>query len=368
MRTPFHRGTLALIAALALHACEADAPTSPTSEDRPGLSEGQPVRLLTAADTAAFLKHRHKRPQLSGAQAPITASFGVPGYCFSGANTGVNGGISMCPGDTLIVTSTFAECSGVNDTMRVDGPVNFILSTDACNDVGATHTEVATVAGNLTFTQIDPRFGSGSWRTSGTYPDLVVEMEEGFGDLDYDDNVLSVHLGRRPCPPTGNPVLDDPQNRAQFELSFQASNPNGPQVQRKEHMVAGYQFPDGHVEREDLNPPQAHNCGIPGYDPPLTKGEGQLIWLWHSHPWAPGELASQCGDRIFGVQEPYPASPSPQDWQALRDVNNRLFAEGKPPIDGYIWDQFQAMWMKHDPIDASSRKDFKPYDRSSCQH
>ena len=85
--------------------------------------------------------------------------------------------------------------------MQVGGTVSMIVSSDACTGVGATQTGIASTAGNLTFALTDPRFGSGSWRVSGTHPDLIVQMEDGLGDGDYDDNVLSVHLGCRPCPP-----------------------------------------------------------------------------------------------------------------------------------------------------------------------
>jgi hypothetical protein len=372
MRASLLHGAGILAAALSLYACDSEGPTSESPIPAPSAAVQKPSELRTAADTAAFLKKRGERRALKEASPSVLPMFGVPGYCFSGANSSptgiINGGISMCAGDTLVVTVTFAECSGVEDTMRVDGPVNFILSTDACNDVGATHTEIATVAGNLRFTMIDPRFGSGSWRTSGTYPDLIVGMEEGFGDLDYDDNVLTVHLGRRPCPPTGNPILDDPANRQKFDSSFQATNPIGPQSQRKEHIRAGYKFPDGHIESVDLNPPSANNCAIPTLSLPLTNGAGKLAWIWHSHPFAPGELVTICGGVSLGMAKPYPATPSKEDWDFLDQTNQRLFANGEPPIDGFIYDHHQSMWMKHNTVGQPPQDNWDRFDHSSCQN
>lgn len=295
--------SLALAAALSAFACEAEGPTSvssPSSHPPSSIPAQQHApKLRTAADSAAFLRARGPRPKVSPIELAVSPQFGVPGYCFAGAGTGVGAPITTCPGDTVVVTITSAECSGVGDIMQVGGTVSMIVSSDACTGVGATQTGIASTAGNLTFALTDPRFGSGSWRVSGTYPDLIVQMEDGFGDGDYDDNVLSVHLGRRPCPPTGHPILDNAMNREKFDSSFQASNPRGPQTQRKEHIRAGYKFPDGHVESIDLNPPSATNCDIPTLFLPLTNGAGKLAWFWHSHPFAPGEIVAQCGNVIL---------------------------------------------------------------------
>jgi len=62
-----------------------------------------------------------------------------------------------------------------------------------------------------------------------------------------------------------------------------------------------------------LNPPSATNCEIPDYSPPLTNGEAKLAWIWHSHPFAPGELVSRCGGKNLGYMKDYPAVPSPKD-------------------------------------------------------
>ena len=366
MRASFAPSCILLTAVLTLFACEGDTPTANNSSPQsPGSAEGVP-RLRTAADTAAFLKSRVRikaNPVVAFSQGAI------PGACRSGAGTGVNGAIELCPGDTLTLTVTFAECSGIGDTMRVNGPIDYVISTDACHDVGATHTEVATTAGNVTWTQVNLQYGTGSWRLSGTYPDLVVEMEEGFGDLDYDDNVISVHIGRRPCPPTGNPILDDPTNREKFDSSWKASNPRAPQAERREHLRAGYQYPDGHVVSQDMNPPTATNCGVPNYRPPLvTTDGGRLLWIWHSHPFVPGELASVCGTTDPLMQKPYPAVPSSEDWALLDGTNESLNNAGLPLIDGYIWDDEQVMWMHHNPVSGTRVDSSQMFDRSSCQH
>lgn len=149
------------------------------------------------------------------------------------------------------------------------------------------------------------------------------------------------------CPPTGDPVMDDPNNLAKFDSSFQASNPNGPQTDRKEHIRAGYEFPDGHVESVDLNPPFATNCGIDSLSIPLTNGEGKLAWIWHSHPYFPFELVSQCGGEVLNPAKEYVGVPSGPDWKALDIINNTLFANGEPAIPGYIYDK--KRWYRMNP-------------------
>ena len=60
--------------------------------------------------------------------------------------------------------------------------------------------------------------------------------------------------------------------------------------------------------------------------------------------------------------------PSVKDWDFLDKVNQTLFANGEPPIDGFIWDNHQAIWMKHNPIDGSPKDESESFDRSSCQN
>ena len=153
-------------------------------------------------------------------------------------------------------------------------------------------------------------------------------------------------MARPPCPPTGDPVLDDPTTLEKLDSSFQAGNPNGPQTERRERFRAGYKFPDGHIESVDLTTPFATNCSD-SLALPLTNGDGKLAWIWHSHPFVPFELVSQCGGDVYSSPREYPAEPSDADWTALDAINNALFANGEPPVPGYIYDK--KLWFRMKP-------------------
>jgi len=166
------------------------------------------------------------------------------------------------------------------------------------------------------------------------------------------------------CPLTGDPQLDDAVNKSKMDSSFQASNPNGPQLDRREHLRAGYRFPDGHIESVDLNPPSAANCDIPNASVPLTNGDGKLIWLWHSHPFTPGELVAHClGYEPFDQPQPYPSAPSPRDWQFLDAINYQLWLAFESPIPGYIYDKTQTMRMDPNVIGEQPKFNVKSFNR-----
>jgi hypothetical protein len=166
---------------------------------------------------------------------------------------------------------------------------------------------------------------------------------------------------------TGDPNLDDPVNREKFDSSFQASNPDGPQSERREHIRAGYRLPDGQVVSIDLNPSSANNCEIPSvFVPHNTTDGGKLVWIWHSHPYAPRELVTECAGRVLTPPRPLGAGPSQKDWMALDTVNKYLALEGEPPIPGYIYDKQQS--YRQDPNSTGlPRNRFTSFDRPACQ-
>lgn len=161
-------------------------------------------------------------------------------------------------------------------------------------------------------------------------------------------------------------MLDDPTNLEKLDSSFQAGNPNGPQTERKERLRAGYEFPDGHVESDDLTTPFATNCSD-SLSLPLTKGDGKLAWVWHSHPFVPRELVFQCGETVYNPPREYPAVPSRADWKALDAINNALFANGEPPISGYIYDKKRWYRMNPNIPGQQPSNDFIYGDRSACR-
>jgi hypothetical protein len=169
-----------------------------------------------------------------------------------------------------------------------------------------------------------------------------------------------------PCPETGDPQLDDPLNVEKMDSSFQASNPDSAQLLRKEHFRAGYGYPDGHVVSIDYNV-TANNCESADFTFPIEVNGAGLAWIWHSHPYTPGELVAQClGKAPFKTPVPYPAEPSNRDWDQLDAANYQLFLRGKSPIPGYIWDKKQVIRMTPNVVGETPRYKWVAYDRSVC--
>lgn len=72
----------------------------------------------------------------------------------------------------------------------------------ACFDISRTlDLGPAPSCGALSFVLTDPRFGSGPFRVRGTYSNYTVKCEDGFGDVDFDDNILSVVVTPDLCNP-----------------------------------------------------------------------------------------------------------------------------------------------------------------------
>ncbi len=132
--------------------------------------------LRTSEDSAAFLTRRGAR---SG--GPLLDSH--------------FGGVTVHAGETAIITIVSAECAGIGDVLTVSGTLSGTVSTDACRDVGATLVVgPAGADGFLEFVLLDQRFGSGTFLFFGNHPNFTVLMEDGFGDGDFNDAVLSVTL------------------------------------------------------------------------------------------------------------------------------------------------------------------------------
>lgn len=164
-----------------------------------------PSEHRTPADSAAFLAQR-RAPDTARMQrledlrrAALEASAAlVPSDCDPTVTPGLEGEggwISVCLGDTLTVTITSAECSGIGDVMYFQGVLSFVVSEDACFDVGATKTIISSARGPIWPYLEDPRFGIGTYRVEGTLPEFRVYLEDGYGDGDFDDNILTIHIG-----------------------------------------------------------------------------------------------------------------------------------------------------------------------------
>ncbi len=125
------------------------------------------------------------------------ASEGTGGIPVSLSHIGGNDiGVPIHAGESAVITITSSECASVGTVLTVSGALCGTISRDACNDAGASLAVGPTLAdGLLSFTMTDPNFGTGSFKVSGSSPSFNVFVEDGFGDLDFNDAILSVVLG-----------------------------------------------------------------------------------------------------------------------------------------------------------------------------
>lgn len=226
--------------------------------------------LLTAADSAQFTASRQT------AQIAASPPAGSVDHAY------------IYIGETVTVTITSADCSGMGDVMEVRGPVSGIVSSDACNGVGSSITlGPVTSDGPLQFVLTDQRFGSGPFAVTGTYPDFTVYAEDGYGDQDYNDNILSVHFSPPNCPPSGDAVLDDAAVRHGIRDELAASNPDAAPGSGLKAERGGiiWQRRDGSLFTQDITDPGATECHwqLPG--PPTPPEPGAVgIGKFHTHP------------------------------------------------------------------------------------
>ena len=284
---------------------------------------------MTQADSMSFLERRGMEGSDGSTLVQASAAGGIP----------------IDSGEIVTVTIVSAECSGVGDVLEVHGPVSGVVSTDACVEVGASRTFGPSPSdGELTFTLTDQRFGSGPFRVSGSFPNYTVEMEDGFGDGDFNDNVLSVVFEEPPCPPTGDPVLDDPGVRSGMSDLFSQSNPDAPnQGDRIEKTGLIYRRPDGSVYLQPFVPQSPDNCGFEwGIIEPVV-GADALTGRFHTHPYTPGEMVVVCGQTVLdppmGTDYPRFGGAPLRDWEELRAFNDRLQSQGFPPVRDMVMDK-----------------------------
>lgn len=131
-------------------------------------------------------------------------------------------GAEIRKGDMVTITIIEGECASQGTITSVSGPVSGVISSNACHDVGASITLGPSPSdGILSFVMDDPRFGPGSFRVSGGYPRYTVFLEDGFGDGDFNDNVLSVIIFQQDDCATGDEVLDNTAVRETLIKSIQ---------------------------------------------------------------------------------------------------------------------------------------------------
>jgi hypothetical protein len=209
-----------------------------------------PPEHRTPADSAAFLAQRGasdtarmrrlqdvRRAALEASVEAMAAL--VPSNCDPSITEGLEGEgtgwmITVCQGDTVTVTITSAECSGIGDVLYFGGVLTLVVSHDACFDVGATTTVIASSRGPIWPILDDPRFGYGTFRVEGALPQFTVYVEDGYGDGDFDDNILTIRIGHpTDCAPyphdedLENPAVRDWLNTEFLRGAIEGNEPNG---------------------------------------------------------------------------------------------------------------------------------------------
>lgn len=127
----------------------------------------------------------------------------------NGATTAAVSTISLFRGDQITVTVQSAECSGNPETANMLGVLSGLVASGACDGglVGESSAfGPAGADGTISFTATHQEFGTGALGSvSGVYPDYTVGLNDGYGDTDFNDVVLFVHVirnyGQLACTP-----------------------------------------------------------------------------------------------------------------------------------------------------------------------
>lgn len=232
-------------------------------------------------------------------------------------------------GESVLVTVVSASCAAQGDVVSVSGALSGVIATDVCHVTPPPVTlGPAPQDGELLFTDSGP-WGTGGTKVSGSYPDYTVSMGDGYGDGDYNDAVLSVHII---CPifdgPTGDMLLDDPEVRAVLQKLWADSHFSAPDEDRTENGGMFIRNPDGSIRFKPYNNSGTQACTIPytriDFQLALDSGE-DVIAIVHTHV---DDLAShpnlgQCM-RAGKIGTEYRATtwrPSRQDMTALGRMN-----------------------------------------------
>jgi hypothetical protein len=198
--------------------CRGTEPTAPTPV------VGKARRLQTAADSVAFQKS-----EAYGGSSTLSSAAVVTA-------------LQLQMGDYLLVTVSSTDCSGDPEQVTVGGVISGTVFSASCVTLPGMQKVIgpATAYGTVYFVASHPYYGGGPrGSVTGTEPDYSVGLNDGYGDTDYNDVVLSVSLTSPPAsgaceaPPLHiTPVVTDP-----FK-AVDAFHPNP-------HMGRDYRAPTG---------------------------------------------------------------------------------------------------------------------------
>jgi len=209
------------------------------------------------------------------------------------AQAAATAGVPIRKGESAVVTVQSTSCAAPGDALSVSGAFSATLGTDVCHVTPAAMTfGPATQDGQMVFSVSGP-YGTGGSQVSGTYPDFTVSLGDGYGDLDYNDVVLTVHI--LPCPlfngTTGDSLLDDAAIQRILDQIWADSHANLPDPQRVEVGGMIVRNPGGSIGFQPFTNSGTQACTIPNIGPDLTaalQANTPVIGIIHTHPEAPG--------------------------------------------------------------------------------
>ena len=182
-----------------LGSCDKDAVTVPT---KPSGVDGNPD-LRTAEDSAGFLRLGSGSETMTLSTSPTS--------------------ISLSAGESIVVTIVSTECSGDPETVKVYGVISQVVASGSCATLAGTTVTLgpATASGTISFKATHQQYGEGpAGAVTGMLPEYTVGMNDGYGDTDYDDVVISVRIV---CPRVGDPIIDHPDFRSRYDSLMKVS-------------------------------------------------------------------------------------------------------------------------------------------------
>jgi hypothetical protein len=246
--------------------CEREGPTVPRG------ANGNPD-LLTAEDSAAFSAAR--------------VQTGATSLSASGTS------ISLSAGESILVTVISTECSGNPETVKVYGVISGVVASGSCATLTGTTITLgpATASGTISFKATHEVYGEGpAGLVNELVPGYTVGMNDGYGDTDYDDVIISVFIV---CPPVGDSIIDHPDFRSRYDSLMKVSRVDDTvRLNRREY---------GMFVRTDASAPGGIRIDWPNITSNAVCGvtfpdslDG-VVAMIHDHLWREGEL-DPCGD------------------------------------------------------------------------
>jgi hypothetical protein len=259
------------------------------------VSEASPRKVsasgMTSADSAAFLADFPGGSSSSLALATVTT-------------------ISLEAGDSILVSVQSTDCSGNPETVNVYGVISGVVVSGSCLTLTGTTVQLgpAAVAGTVSFRATHDFYGQGpAGNVSGSLPSFTVGMNDGYGDTDYNDVIISVRVIFH-CAPSGDFVLDHPDFKSRYDSLMKISKVDSAVGRRQEWAMRVV---------PDPNAPAGMRINWPEFPGGPCGGsvsfDSSTIAMIHSHPYFENELNTPCWGTVPYLPD-WNGGGSPEDW------------------------------------------------------